>query len=191
MASSTLDLPVEGRQVRGKGHGTDALGPSDTSDTGSDLPGAGGGAAHRGGITPTGRSVGDADLDSDTDATGTGERATAGRDSDVADDGDVGFDRVVTAEEAGLGGGLDQAEEALLGPVDDDADLRAVDAGMTDPTVDAKDDREGDDLRADAGRTRAADAALAGGVDQAELMDQMHAGSDSEAEAVGGDRRRK
>ncbi len=59
----------------GKGHGTEALGPSDTTDSGSDLQGAGGGAAHApGGITPTGRAVGDADLDSDTDATGTGER---------------------------------------------------------------------------------------------------------------------
>ena len=33
---------------------------------------------------------------------------------------DVGFDRVVTSEEAGLGGGLDQAEEAQLGITDEE-----------------------------------------------------------------------
>jgi hypothetical protein len=34
--------------------------------------------------------------------------------------GDVGFDRVVGAEEAGLGDGLDQAEEAQLGVTDEE-----------------------------------------------------------------------
>ena len=33
---------------------------------------------------------------------------------------DIGFDRVVGAEEAGLGGGLDQAEEAQLGVTDEE-----------------------------------------------------------------------
>jgi hypothetical protein len=33
---------------------------------------------------------------------------------------DIGFDRVVASEEAGLGGGLDQAEEAQLGVTDEE-----------------------------------------------------------------------
>jgi hypothetical protein len=34
--------------------------------------------------------------------------------------GDTGFDRVIGADEAGLGGGLDQAEEARLGVTDEE-----------------------------------------------------------------------
>lgn len=44
-------------------------------------------------------------------------------------------------------------------------------------------DRTIDDVRDDQERTQAADAAIAGGVDADELMDQMHAGSDSEGAA--------
>lgn len=101
MASSTLDpdnIPESDRQL-GKGHGTDSLGPSDTSDTGSDM---------QGGL----RAVEDIDLgldrgtteDSDSrnipassdsdDSTGTGESSTAGRNSDVELSGDIGFDRI-------------------------------------------------------------------------------------------------
>jgi hypothetical protein len=188
MAASTLDLDLEGKQVLGKGHGTEALGPSDTTDSGSDLQGAGGGGAHvPGGITPTGRAVGDADLDSDTDATGTGERAMAGRDSDVADNADIGFDRVVRAGDAGLGGGLDQAEEAWAGRLDEEADLRGVDEVIAAQDAAREGELRGErsvaDVRDDQERTQAADAAIAGGVDADELMDQMHAGSDSEGDA--------
>lgn len=184
MAASTLDIEVEGKQVLGKGHGTEALGPSDTTDSGSDLQGAGGGAAHvPGAVTPTGRAIGDADLDSDTDAAGTGERAMAGRDSDTPDSADIGFDRVVRAGDAGLGGGLDQAEEAWAGRLDEEADLRGVDEVISEQDVALKGDRTIDDLRDDQERTQAADAAIAGGVDADELMDQIHAGSDSEGDA--------
>lgn len=34
--------------------------------------------------------------------------------------GDTGFDRIVGPDEAGLGGGLDQAEEARLGVTDEE-----------------------------------------------------------------------
>ena len=37
---------------------------------------------------------------------------------------DIGFDRVVGADEAGLGGGLDQAEEAQLGITDEELQQR-------------------------------------------------------------------
>lgn len=75
-------------------------GPSDSSDTPSDLTGAQG-------------------CDTDSDRRGTGERMSAGPD-DVEEAGDIGFDRVVESQEAGLGGGLDQAEEAQLGITDEE-----------------------------------------------------------------------
>jgi hypothetical protein len=71
------------------------LGPSDRSDTPSDRPGEPG---------------------TDTDASGTGERRTVQK---VPEPRDVGADRVVNSQEAGLGGGLDQAEEAQLGKTDE------------------------------------------------------------------------
>ncbi|PWF55766.1 hypothetical protein [Massilia glaciei] len=98
--SSTLDpdnLPTRPDRRLGRGHGTGALGPSDTSDSGSDLAGAplaGDGLAEE----PAGNAgpdVGDLDLDSDTDSGGTGERAASGRD-DVRDDADIDVDHVET-----------------------------------------------------------------------------------------------
>ncbi len=116
MPGSTLDpdnINPPDRQL-GRGHGTGAMGPSDTSDSDSDLQGASGTAGEDklrlgGGTTSdvdentaggsAGPDVGDADLDSDTDAAGTGERATAGRDT-VAEDGqDMGTDRVFRVEQ--------------------------------------------------------------------------------------------
>jgi hypothetical protein len=45
--------------------------------------------------------------------------------SDLQLGGDTGFDRVVGADEVGLGGGLDQAEEAQLGITDEELAERA------------------------------------------------------------------
>jgi hypothetical protein len=114
MASSTLDpdnLPLGSDRRLYRGHGTGALGPSDTSDSGSDLQGAPGlaqqdefpldtgttsdleeSSAHN----TAGPDVGDANLDSDTDSSGTGERATAGRDTVVPDGADIGIDQIRT-----------------------------------------------------------------------------------------------
>ena len=78
-----------------------ALGPSDRSDTPSDRPGKPG---------------------TDTDSGGTGERISIGK---VPHANDEGADRVVDAEEAGLGGGLDQAEEAQLGITDEELARKA------------------------------------------------------------------
>lgn len=72
-----------------------ALGPSDSSDSGSDLTATDQGAAGE-------------------DRFGTGERAAAGRRGSKRA-ADVDTDRIVGADEAGLGGGLDQAEEARAG----------------------------------------------------------------------------
>jgi hypothetical protein len=110
--NSTLDpdnFPDPPDRSLGSGHGTGALGPSDSSDSGSDLVGAAGLAGAEGldlgsGTTSdleastaggtAGPDVGDADLDSDTDAGGTGERAAAGRDSVVRDGADIDVDRI-------------------------------------------------------------------------------------------------
>ena len=96
MGRSTLNTTGEGDTVKRKGHGTDALGPSDSTDTGSDVVGGPGldtqeGLPFQRGTTsdpdvdpmPTtaGPDLGDADLDSDTDRFGPGERAAVGRDS--------------------------------------------------------------------------------------------------------------
>jgi hypothetical protein len=101
MARSTLDTTGEGDQVTQKGHGTGALGPSDSTDTGSDVVGGPGldtqdGLPLQRGTTsdpdvdrmPTtaGPDMGDADLDSDSDRGGTGERAAVGRDSTAPTD---------------------------------------------------------------------------------------------------------
>ena len=96
MATSSLLQTGEQPPSVDKGHGTGALGPSDSSDTGSDIQGNSGladdpgmglstgtnedsyGGVHHGNA---GADVGDADLDSDSDRYGTGERGAAGRDS--------------------------------------------------------------------------------------------------------------
>jgi len=108
MPASTLDVDESTPPVTHKGHGTDALGPSDSSDSGSDLQGPGlyeidadvtgldrgtnEDMPHAGGA---GRDLGDANLDSDTDAGGTGERAAAGRDIDDEPGSDIAPDRLL------------------------------------------------------------------------------------------------
>jgi len=84
-----------------KGHGVNSLGPSDSSDTGADMMGLG--------------------RDDDTsDRYGTGERASVDEDPQAQDAADIGADRLVDADHAGLGDGLDQAEEAQLGITDEE-----------------------------------------------------------------------
>jgi hypothetical protein len=109
MSDSTLDLTPSAPLATGKGHGTRELGPSDSSDSGSDLQGPGifeedkevnlpldtgtyEDAAHGIGA---GRDIGDSNLDSDSDSGGTGERAAAGRDIEKELGSDVAPDRIV------------------------------------------------------------------------------------------------
>jgi hypothetical protein len=112
--NSTLDpdnFPDAPDRVVGRGHGTGALGPSDSSDSGSDIAGGPGVAQEEGldlgsGTTSdleqsmaggtAGPDVGDANLDSDTDSGGTGERAAAGRDAVARDGGDIDTDHIET-----------------------------------------------------------------------------------------------
>lgn len=119
--NSTLDpdnFPDPPDRVLGVGHGTGALGPGDSSDSGSDLIGAAGLAGEEdildlgSGTTSdleastaggtAGPDVGDADLDSDTDSGGTGERAAAGRDSVARDGADIDVDRIEAIPEVPL-----------------------------------------------------------------------------------------
>jgi hypothetical protein len=85
---------------------TRSIGPSDSSDSGSDLAGI--------------QRADFADSDETSDAEGTGERQTVGEDAPVRIGSDIGLHRIVGPDEAGLGGGLDQAEEAQLGITDEE-----------------------------------------------------------------------
>jgi hypothetical protein len=135
---NTLDPDNVGRQSRRRGvqgHDLRSIGPSDSSDSGSDLAGPGlidddllgldrgtnedSEAGHLSAGNP-GASLGDLGADENSDRVGTGEHLTAGKDPDVRIGGDIAADRIVGPEEAGLGGGLDQAEEAQLGVTDEE-----------------------------------------------------------------------
>jgi hypothetical protein len=113
MATSSLNPEnrnVPDRQL-GIGHGTDSLGPSDISDTGSDIVGGEGllrdddevlrldtGTTSDPEESSAGRTagpdVGDANLDSDSDSAGSGERAAAGRDTVATAGQDIDTDRI-------------------------------------------------------------------------------------------------
>lgn len=83
MSASSLDpdnLPGLPDRVLGTGHGKGALGPSDNSDSGSDVQGIPG-------QDPEG-------LDSDSDAAGTGERAGVEPENAAADGGDIDVDHI-------------------------------------------------------------------------------------------------
>lgn len=114
MSESTLDpdnIPLGNDRTLGRGHGTGALGPSDSSDSGSDVAGGTGlaredddfvldaGTTEDGGASDVavgaGADLGDVNLDSDSDASGTGERGAAGRDNAPLG-ADIGFDHVET-----------------------------------------------------------------------------------------------
>lgn len=115
---STLDpdnFPERPDRRLGKGHGVDSLGPSDISDTGSDVVGGSGfagnldddqqldfdegttsdlEASHAG--DTAGPDIGDANFSSDSDVGGTGERASAGRDTVAKDGADIDTDHIET-----------------------------------------------------------------------------------------------
>jgi len=98
--------------VRGKD--TNALGPSDNSDSGSDAQGA----------------YGDDEMSSDSDAVGTGERASAGAGMDPSD-ADILPDHIE---------GEDDGESSS----DDDSDFDAAVADVHDLAVDDSDEEDED-----------------------------------------------
>jgi hypothetical protein len=114
--ASTLDpdnFPGAPDRSLGKGHGVDSLGPSDLTDSGSDVVGGPGFAANLDddqrldldtgtnedpeasyAHDSAGADMGDADMDSDSDFGGTGERAAAGRDVVAKDGQDIDTDHI-------------------------------------------------------------------------------------------------
>ena len=107
--ASTLSGSRSKDRVIDNGHGTSALGPSDTSDSGSDIAGGPGTIEGdvigldrgtnedvdiRGPVHTAGPDIGDANLDSDSDSVGTGEHVTAGRDPQLRTNSDVLPDHV-------------------------------------------------------------------------------------------------
>ena len=123
MATSSI-TGGERAPVQPTGRGTDALGPSDSSDSGSDVQGERGFDA-----IDEGEIGGDrADLSSDTDAAGTGERGAAVHDTDIVEGADIAPDRIERR------GPIDIEE-----PTPDDTDAADVDALAVDEDVDAED----------------------------------------------------
>src|SRR4051794_9998024 len=159
-ADTSLYHSDETPAVVTKGHGTAALGPSDSSDSGSDIQGGPGLNRDDGLMAPPGTTsdpdidgagatagpdIGDANLDSDSDRMGTGERAAAGRDSTFANDKvlrDTETDEVIDPESIGdeLDSGSPRGEvigtgrehDTLLGADEssDGAASRPVNAGQ-------------------------------------------------------------
>lgn len=127
MPSSSLtpeNLPAGRDRSVNRGHGIGALGPSDSSDSGSDLQGAPGLAGEVDGFgldhshtsdteaglagNTAGPDVGDANLDGDSDRFGTGERSAASRDAIAGDGADIDADRIIPAP----GGDDDEDDDA-------------------------------------------------------------------------------
>lgn len=98
--SSTLDPDElrpgsQGNQDRETGCSTGSLGPSDSSDSGSDVTGA---RRHEFDVDTEldnhALGTGAQEQESDTDRTGTGERASADGDANLEPDADIEPDRV-------------------------------------------------------------------------------------------------
>lgn len=124
MANSTLTHTGETPPATHQGHGTADLGPSDSTDSGSDVRGGPGfqheehvALAHEPGsggvdgiVTGAGPDLGDTDLDSDSDRAGTGERGAAGRDAT----GPV--DQTLYDDDGNAISGEDIADDSALDP---------------------------------------------------------------------------
>lgn len=95
--SSTLNPDEEPQHIVRETSGTTgALGPSDSSDSGSDIAGA---KRHEFDVDSEldnhALETGGSELGSDTDRAGTGERAAADGDSTLIADGDIEPDRII------------------------------------------------------------------------------------------------
>ena len=128
MSQSSI-LGGERAPQQATGRGTDKLGPSDTSDSGSDVQGAtrlktDAEEGELGGATPVA-------LDSDSDAFGTGERAEAVPEG-ARDGADIAPDRIARSQDA-----LDSADN--IGGDDDSIE------GLADESTDEGDDESEDD----------------------------------------------
>jgi len=122
MATSSI-LGGDRAAARPSGRDTDLLGPSDSSDTGSDVQNERGFDA----LDP-GEIGGDrADLKADSDAGGTGERAAAVHDTDIVEGADIAPDRVESVSDEGARSLTDAELDALADDEDTDADVAGED----------------------------------------------------------------
>jgi hypothetical protein len=95
MSSSTLtpgNFPAGPDRRIHQGHGTSALGPSDSSDSGSDVQGA---------ADVMQAGLDGSDPDADSDRNGTGERAAADAEDEPRDGSDIDTDHVEKIPEEG------------------------------------------------------------------------------------------
>ena len=123
MATSSI-LGGERAATRPSGRDTDLLGPSDSSDTGSDVQNERGFDA----LDP-GEIGGDrADLQADSDAGGTGERAAAVHDTDIVEGADVAPDHVEAVGEQDIDATLTDDELEVLADDEVDPDAEEEDA---------------------------------------------------------------
>jgi len=128
MTDSTLENPGGTPAANAPGHDTRSLGPSDSSDSGSDVQNA---TPHAADMTDPldqhALELGEAELDSDSDRHGTGERASADGDSNLRPDDDVLPDRIQDAP------GSDAPDLAEVDTDDTDSgdDVEAVDETIT------------------------------------------------------------
>jgi hypothetical protein len=143
MAQSSI-LGGNAAPSKARGTGTDVLGPSDSSDSGSDVQGE-----RRFATTADdgGEGTRPVDMDSDTDAAGTGERASAEGD-DAREAADISPDRIIQPADALDGAvSIDDPEAA-------DIDELALDDYSDSVDPDAPESLDVTDAPADTGTPR-------------------------------------
>ena len=115
--------------TRPAGRDTDRLGPSDRSDSGSDVQNE-----HGFDALDAGEIGGERDrLDTDSDAEGTGERAAAVHDSERIDGADIAPDRIERVGSGGPPGRLSRQDLETLAADDDvEGDVAAAEADDAD-----------------------------------------------------------
>src|ERR1700748_1733208 len=121
---STLLPPDDQTPLPPKGHGTAALGPSDSSDSGSDMFGA---KRHEFDVDSElaghGLETGEIETSSDSDRHGTGDRASADGDGNLVENDEIEPDNVRDEiVERGISV-EDESESSLDEGTDDDLDV--------------------------------------------------------------------
>jgi hypothetical protein len=129
MATSSI-LGGERAWTKSSGHDVDALGPSDTSDSGSDIQGERSMSTTPDNPGELGSLV--ADGQSDTDASGTGERASA-TGSDPVDGADILPDRITTDDSLAADDSQDDLSQVNAIASDEDDDDDGQDTAQQEP----------------------------------------------------------
>jgi hypothetical protein len=136
MAQSPI-LGGDRAPTRPAGRDTDLLGPSDRSDSGSDVQNEHGFDA----LDP-GEVGGERDtLDADSDAGGTGEHGAAVHDSDILEGADIAPDRIERVDDGPRGRLSREDIETLAADDDVEGDVAAADADDADDAEAEADER--------------------------------------------------